>query len=181
TNSFKQSIKIEEEIQSAHIQVIGGTFCEVYINESFIGNVITRHTLNYVVLENNIQIFDIKAALRSGDNIILLKNTDYIGGMGMVNLYGEIKYNSGKILQIKTDRKWLASKDTSQEWKKVKSFGKPPKFTGGLNYPDFENGLHSKENEYLASFNTIFSRTPSKLRWLVRILIKIFNRYDILE
>ena len=181
TISFKQSIKIEEEIQDAHIQVIGGTFCEIYINESFIGKVITRHTLNYVVLENNIQIFDIKAALRMGDNIILLKNTDYIGGMGIVNLYGEIKFNSGEILQIKTDKTWLGSRDTPQVWKKVKSFGKPPKLTGGLNYPDFENNLHSKENEYLASFNTIFSRMPAKLKWFVKILIKIFNRYDILE
>ncbi len=181
TISFKQSIKIEEEIQDAHIQVIGGTFCEIYINESFIGKVITRHTLNYVVLENNIQIFDIKAALRRGDNIILLKNTDYIGGMGMVNLYGEIKFKTGEIYQIKTDKSWVASKDPSQGWKKVKSFGKPPKLTGGLNYPDFENNLHSKENEYLASFNTIFSRMPAKLKWFVKILIKIFNRYDILE
>ncbi|MBY9003264.1 MAG: family 20 glycosylhydrolase [Candidatus Lokiarchaeota archaeon] len=181
TNFFKQNVKIEEEIQSAYIQVIGGTFCEVYINESFIGNVITRHTLNYVVLENNIQLFDIKADLQRGDNTIILKNTDYIGGMGMVNLYGEIKFNSGEIYQIKTDKSWVASKDRSQGWKKVKSFGKPPKLTGGLNYPDFEKGLHSKENSNVASFNTIFSRTPSKLRWLVILLIKIFNRYDILE
>lgn len=181
TSFFKQCVKIEEEIKSAHIQVIGGTLCEIYINESFIDNVITRHTLNYVILENNIQIFDIKPILQRGDNSILLKNTDYIGGMGMVNLYGEINFNSGEIRQIKTDKSWLGSKDTSQGWKKVKSFGKPPKLTGGLNYPDFENGLHSKENEYLASFNTIFSRTPAKLKWLVKILIKIFNKYDILE
>ena len=181
TSFFKQCVKIEEEIKSAYIQVIGGTFCEIYINESFIGNVITRHTLNYVILENNIQIFDIKLILQRGDNIILLKNTDYIGGMGMVNLYGEINFNSGEIRQIKTDKSWLGSKDTSQGWKKVKSFGKPPKLTGGLNYPDFEKGLHSKENDNLASFNTIFSRTPAKLKWLVKLLVKIFNRYDILE
>ncbi|MHA1670652.1 MAG: family 20 glycosylhydrolase [Promethearchaeota archaeon] len=181
TNLFKKCINIEEEIQSAYIQVIGGTFCEIYINESFIGNVITRHTLNYVVLENNIQFFDIKADLKRGDNLILLKNTDYIGGMGMVNLYGEIKFTSGELKQFKTDKTWLGSKDPFLGWNKVKSFGKPPKLTGGLNYPDFEKGLHSKENDDLASFNTIFSRTPAKLQWLIKILIKVFNRYDILE
>jgi len=181
TNFFKQSIKIEGDVKSAYIQVIGGTFCEIYINQSFIGNIITRHSLNYVVLENNIQIFDIKAVLQRGDNIILLKNTDYIGGLGVVNLYGEVKFNSGETLKIKTDKSWLGSKDPSLEWKKVKSFGKPPKFTGGLNYPNFEKGLHSKENDNLASFNTIFSRTPTKLRWLVKIFVKFFNRYDILE
>jgi len=179
---FKKNILIEEEeIQDAIIQVIGGTFCEIYINNSLIGKVITRHTLNYVVLENNIQIFDIKPFLKKGENEVLLKNTDYIGGLGLVNLYGEIKFISGETLRVKTDKTWLGSKDPSQGWKKVKSFGKPPKLTGGLTYPNFEKGLHSKENEYLASFNTIFSKTPAKLRWLVKLTVKIFNRYGILE
>ncbi|TFG21845.1 MAG: hypothetical protein EU533_04970 [Promethearchaeota archaeon] len=178
---FKKSIDVKEGIKSAYIQVIAGTFCEVFINESLRGNVITRHSLNYVLQDNNIQIFDIKHLLQKGENTIILRNTDYIGGLGIVNLYGEIKLESGEIIQIKTDKSWLGSKENSEEWKKVNSFGSPPKLTGGLNYPDFENGLHSKENEYVASFNTIYSKVSSKFRWLIKILIKMFNRYDILE
>ena len=181
TTSFKKVININDKVQAAHIQVIAGTFCKIYINDSFIGNVITRHTLNYVIQENNMQIYDITANLHEGENIIILKNTDYIGGMGIVNLYGEIILESGEVLQLNTDKSWLASKEDFQGWRKVKSFGNPPKLTGGLNYPDFKNGLHSKENEYLASFNTIFSKTPQKLRWLVKIIVKLFNRYDVLE
>jgi len=181
TTSFKKVINITDKVREAYIQVIAGTFCEIYLNESFIGNVITRHTLNYVIQENNIQIFDVTVNLQKGENTIILKNTDYIGGMGIVNLYGEILLESGEKFQLKTDRSWLGSKEDAQEWKKVKSFGTPPKLTGGLYYPDFKKSLHSKENEYVASFNTIFSKTPPRLRWLSKILVKIFNRYNILE
>jgi hypothetical protein len=181
TTSFKKVFKLSENVQEAHIQVIAGTFCEIYINESFIGNVITRHTLNYVIQENSIQTFDITVNLQKGENIIILKNTDYIGGMGIVNLYGEITLESGEKVQLKSDKSWVGSKEDLNELKKVKSFGRPPKLTGGLNYPDFKKDLHSKENEYVASFNTIFSKTPEKLRWLIKIVVKMFNRYDVLE
>ena len=181
TTSFKKLINIKDKVREAYIQIIAGTFCEIYINESFIGNVITRHTLNYVIQENNIQMFDITVNLQKGENTIILKNTDYIGGMGIVNLYGEILLESGEKIQLKTDKSWLGLKENFEEWKKVKSFGRPPKLTGGLNYPDFKKGLHSKENEYVASFNTIFSKTSPKLRWLIKILVKMFNRYDVLE
>jgi hexosaminidase len=181
TTSFKKVILLKDKVQEAHIQVIAGTYCEIYINGSFIGFGITRHTLNYVIQDNNIKIFDITINLKKGENTIILKNTDYIGGMGIVNLYGEIRLESDEIIQLKTDKSWLGSKEDLGEWKKVKSFGRPPKLTGGLNYPDFNKGLHSKENEYVASFNTIFSKTSPKIRWLIKILVKIFNRYDILE
>jgi hexosaminidase len=179
--SFKKVILLNEKVKEAHIQVIAGTYCETYINGSLIGYVITRHTLNYVMQENNIKIFNITINLKKGENTIILKNTDYIGGMGIVNLYGEFILESGEKIQLKTDKSWLGLREALGEWKKVKSFGNPPKLTGNLNYPDFNKGLHSKENEYVASFNTIFSKTSPKIWWLIKILVKIFNRYDVLE
>ena len=60
---YKKTIEIEDIVSEGYIQVIAGTFADVYINNQFLGYVITRHSLNFVVLENNIQIFDIKTCI----------------------------------------------------------------------------------------------------------------------
>ena len=54
---------------------MGGTFAKIIINNNQIGHVITRHSLNYVILENNIKIFDIKKYLKIGDNLIIIENS----------------------------------------------------------------------------------------------------------
>ena len=178
---FKKSFKIEEEFESGHIQVIGGTFTKIKINGVFIGNVISRFSLNYVTLQNMVKIFDISKFLKVGENSILVENIDYIGGIGPINIYGEIKLKSGKIIQIKTDKTWLATRNLNEEFTQVKSLGKPPRAHGGLNYPDFEKGIKSKENDITGAFNTLISRFPKKLFWLFKIIMKLMNRYDIIE
>lgn len=181
TTYFKKTIEIDEEIESAYLQVIGGTFAKISLNNYHIGHVITRHSLNYVVLENNIQIFNIKKHLESGENLIFIENKDYSGGIGPINIYGEIKLKSGQIRLIKSDKTWLGARNHDGPWKSVKSFGSPPKVTGGLCYPDFEHNFHSLESDMMTVFNTLIGRIPGKLYWVLKIIIKLFHRYDILE
>ncbi|MFX0177783.1 MAG: family 20 glycosylhydrolase, partial [Candidatus Hodarchaeota archaeon] len=90
TTYYKKEIVIDDEFTKAYLQCIAGTFSKIYVNNSFVGYVITRHTLNYVTLENNIQIFEITDYLNNGKNLICIENTDYIGGIGPINIYGEI-------------------------------------------------------------------------------------------
>ncbi|MFX1526986.1 MAG: family 20 glycosylhydrolase [Promethearchaeota archaeon] len=178
---YKRVIEVEDIVSEAYIQVIVGTFANIYINNQFLGYAITRHSLNFVTLENNIQIFDIKSFLQRGENIIMVENTDYIGGLGLINIYGEIKTVSGDLIILKSDKSWLGRRNLEDSWRNVKSLGKPPKITGGLNYPSFQEGLHSKENDFVATFNYWVSRTPKKLFWLLKIFIKLIYRYDIIE
>lgn len=178
---YKKIIRLSDNVDHAHIQVIAGTFAKIYINESFVGYTITRHSFNFVTLENNIQIFDIKKFLRKGENIFIIENMDFIGGIGLLNVYGEIKTESEKIIKLKSDKSWLGRRNLEDKWRNVKSLGSPPKVTGGLNYPNFLKGLPSKENDFIASFNYWVSRTPKKLFWLLKFFIKLLNRYDIIE
>ncbi len=178
---YKKLIHVDEEIDQAYLQVIAGTFAKVYVNNQYLGHVITRRTLNWVGIENNIQIFNVKEYIQKGENSLEIENIDYIGGVGPINVYGIIKLRSGKLIQIKTDKTWLGSNKKKDDWKKVRSFGKPPKATGGLNYPDFENNIPSKADDSMPFLNTLISKMSKKYFWFVKLIVKLFNRYDIIE
>ena len=181
TTFYQKVIKTDGQIERAHLQVIAGTYAKISINDSYIGYTITRHSLNYIMLENNIQIFDIKNYLRQGNNTITIENVDFIGGIGPINVYGEIELANTKPIIILTDKSWLATRTFNNNWREVKSFGKPPKATGGLHYPNFEDSLHSKENDALASLNSLASRKSKKFFWIIKFVYKLFYRYDVLE
>ena len=181
STNYKKLIYIDDDVDQAYLQVIAGCFSKIYINDKDLGHVITRRTLNYVGIEKNIQIINIKKALHKGENLINIENTDYIGGVGSINIFGTIKLKSGKSIQVKTDKTWLGSKGDKNDWKKVKSFGKPPKATGGLNYPDFENNIPSNADDSMPFLNTLISRLSKKYFWFVKLIVRLFNRYDNLE
>ena len=178
---YKNLIKIEGKIETAYLQVIAGTLAKIFINNSYIGHTITRHSLNFVVIENNIQIYDIKECLKQGENEIRIENSDFIGGIGPINVYGEIELVNKERIGITTNKTWLAKRELNEEWRKVKSFGRPPKAMGGLYYPDFKNWLHSKENDALAFLNSIVSRKSRKTFVLLKFVFKLFYRFNILE
>jgi len=180
TTHYKYTINIEGKIESAFLQVIAGTFAKIFINDLYIGYTITRHSLNFVVLENNIQIFDIKKCLNQGENKIIIENSDFIGGIGPINVYGEIELLNKERIEISTDKTWLATRKLNGEWRGVKSFGRPPKGTGGLYYPDFKNFLHSKESESLAFLNSIMSRISKRSFWILKLIFRLFYRFNIL-
>ncbi len=178
---YKKDIYIDEEIDHAYLQVIAGSFAKIYINNEYIGHVITRRTLNFVGIEKNIQIFNIKDFIRKGENLIIIENFDYIGGIGPINVLGIIKLKSEELIFIKTDKTWLGSTPNGNDWKNVKSFGKPPKATGGLSWPDFERNLPSKADDGMPFLNTLISKISKKYFWFVKLIVKLFNRYDIIE
>ena len=105
----------------------------------------------------------------------------YDGGVGSVNIYGEIKLKSDRTIQIYTDKSWLGTREFNGQWKKVKSFGSPPKITGGLCYPNFERNRHSLQSDMMTSFNALIGRIPRRLYWILKIIMKLVYRYDVLE
>jgi len=178
---YKKKIQIDEEVEQAYLQVIAGCFSKVSINGIHMGHVITRRTLNCVGIENNIKIFNFGEFIQKGENTILIENIDYIGGIGPINIYGIIKLKSEKIIQIKTDKTWVGSRINENDWKNVKSFGSPPKATGGLNYPDFEKNIPSKADDSMPFLNSLVSKMSKKYFWFVKIIVRLFNRYDVIE
>jgi hypothetical protein len=178
---FKKTFEIQEEIESAYVQLIGWNYAKLSLNNKLVGHVITRQSLNYVILKNNIQIFDLKDFARKGENLILIEAAQFDGGIGSVNLYCEIKLKSNRTIQISSDKSWLGTRNLNGQWKKVKSFGSPPKVTGGLCYPDFEKNRHSLQPDVMTNFNALIGRIPKKMYWFLVLVMKLFNRYDVIE
>jgi hypothetical protein len=116
-----------------------------------------------------------------GENQLTIENTDYGGGIGIVNIYGEIQLKSHQIIQITSDRTWLGTRNLNDKWKKVKSFDAPPMLIGGLCYPDFKNNKHSLASDMMTIFNALVGRFPKSLYWLLKFIMKLFNRYSIIE
>jgi hypothetical protein len=181
TTFYQKVINIEGKIETAFLQVIGGTFAKIYVNDTYLGYTITRNSLNYVIIEGNIQIFNIKEYLTQGDNKITIENTDFIGGVAPINIYGEIELATNELIYITTDKTWFATREFNKNWSSVKSFGRPPKATGSLCYPDFENSMHSKETDSVASLNSIVSRKSKRQFRLLKLIFYLFYRFDILE
>ncbi|MFO8019513.1 MAG: family 20 glycosylhydrolase [Promethearchaeia archaeon] len=191
TTYYCKVINIPHDVKSAYIQVMGGIFAEIYVNKEKIGHVITRNTLNYVILEHNLKLFSIKENLSGGSNIILIKNTDFIGGVAPINLYGEIIFNNGKREIIKTDLTWKATRNLQSlenltslslnSWNRVHSFGKPPKATGGLTYPHFEKKIRSHHSDLMPLLNSVIASLPRFLFPFLKLGVKIVNFFDIIE
>ncbi|MDX1798557.1 MAG: hypothetical protein R3255_07910, partial [Candidatus Lokiarchaeia archaeon] len=181
TTYYVKMVNIEGEIKTAYIQVIAGTFAKIFVNDTYIGHIITRHSLNVVVNDKNIQIFNIKKYLNRGKNEIRIENSDFKGGIGLINVYGEIELVDNQRIELKTDKTWRAKRELKEDWKNVKSLGRPPKITGGLYHPDFKNSQPSRENHVLGNFNSLVSRKSRKSFWLIKLVFILFNRYSIIE
>jgi len=191
TTYYKKVFYVDDVIQTAHLQIIAGTFAKIYVNGTYIGYVITRQTLNYIALENNVRIFNIKNFIKKGKNLIAIENIDYLGGVSPINIYGLIKLNSNRSIILSSNKDWFASRKINpdwnitfkfeSDWKHVKSFGRPPNLIGTLSYPNFQENLKSLYNDFVALINYIISIAPKKLFWFIKIVIKIINRRDIIE
>ncbi|MEJ2294987.1 MAG: hypothetical protein P8Y23_09465 [Candidatus Lokiarchaeota archaeon] len=91
TTYYKKEILVDkDDIKSAYIQIMAGSFAKVKINNFYVGYVITRNSLNYIMNLYNLQIFNIEKYLQNGINTILIENSDFEGGICPINIYGEI-------------------------------------------------------------------------------------------
>ena len=181
TTYYKKKFIIEGEIESAYIQVMAGSFAKIRINNTYVGFVITRNSLNYVMNLFNLKIFDIGMCLQAGKNTIIIENSDFEGGICPINIYGEIILDSGKKQYIISDKSWKGKRNLSTEGEKVKSLGRPPRFIGGLCYPDLENKIISFRSDYIAQFNYLVGRLSRIIYPLVKFAFKLIHRYDIIE
>ncbi|KKL05227.1 hypothetical protein LCGC14_2608140, partial [marine sediment metagenome] len=127
------------------------------------------------------KIFNILNFLKQGDNIIAIENTDFIGGLGPISIFGEITLSNGNEILITSDKTWEATREFNGEWERIKSLGKPPRITGGLCFPDFSNSLHSKANDSFTVFNTLASKKSKGFFRLLKFVFYLFQRLDILE
>ena len=104
--TFMKTIDLLEVATADTLQLIGNTYCKLFINGSFVGEVQARSTLTWNVEKERVRVFDISSFLRRGQNVFLVQaaNYDHDGSAGC-NVYAKIGNDT-----LKTDSTWKVGK-----------------------------------------------------------------------
>jgi hypothetical protein len=181
---FRKDIQLDSKPTSAFLQVICDSHAIIYVNGDQIGEMFSKRTLSILMLNRTVQIYNIASHLRAGKNTITIHNMNYLGGIGCINVYGEIADQNGYPNQIISDTTWSACSKPNPDWisgkieiknitmrdQPVKSLGIPPFVNGSLTYPDFSNAKPSYHTLMLGIANVGFPHIPlwtfGILKWI---------------
>ncbi len=104
--SFVKRFDIQQLPDTAELQLIGDTYCRLYVNGDYIGDVKARRTLTLDVTMKRVKWFDIKKYLREGENTILVQCANYDrNGSAGCNILAVIGSDT-----VQSDSTWKAAR-----------------------------------------------------------------------
>ncbi|MCL4510438.1 MAG: family 20 glycosylhydrolase [Bacteroidetes bacterium] len=104
--TFVKTFDLSEVPEHAEAQLIGDTYCNLFINGKFVGEVKGRRTLTLNVEMQRVKVFDIRKFLREGKNTFVVQSANYDpnGSVGC-NIFAEIGHDT-----LATDTSWKVAK-----------------------------------------------------------------------
>lgn len=159
-NYFYKIFKPSKPIKRAVIQGIADNAMYIFLNGHHIGDVFSRNSLSQLPIAKSVQWFDITDKVSNNNqNIISIEGWNYAHGLGSFNLLIHLEYDDGTSEDIPTDVSWNFTnvkpkvwplkenediKD-SDNWRQVKSLGRPPLGRNGpISRPNWEKGWKSE-------------------------------------
>ncbi len=103
--TFVKKVDINRIPESAELQLIGDTYCRLFVNGNYVGDVKARRTLTLDVEMKRVQWFNIKKYLRQGTNTFLVQCANY-------NRFGSAGCNILALIgsdTLQTDGTWKAA------------------------------------------------------------------------
>jgi hypothetical protein len=114
---FRTTVKIDEPVQIAKIQLMGDTYAKLYVNGNFAGEIYARRSLSLIVDNERIKIFDVTPFLAQGINTLAVETQNFQPrGFAGANIYGEINLKSGKTQVVLSDSTWQVSETPTTNW-----------------------------------------------------------------
>jgi len=167
---FRKVFLINDPVKKAVLQGTACNHMKVFLNSKFVGEVFSRFSLSILPIHNRIKVFDITEYLRVGANIITIEAYNYEGFKGAINIFGQILLNDNTIQEIYSNQTWLCSKTgrlndfdwkmldyDDSDWKKAKSYGRPPNLNGDIFTPDLLDGQFSLTQDYFGLQSFFFN------------------------
>lgn len=110
TAVFVKKIGPLSNVRSSLCQVLGDSWAKLFVNGTFVGEVMARRSLSLIVENQRAKIFDIKPFLKDSDNVVTVEaqNFQENGSAGM-NFYSEISFNDGSTTTMSSDESWSVS------------------------------------------------------------------------
>lgn len=121
TSYFRTVIPVDKKITSAKIQLLGDTWSKIYVNGTFVGEILARRSLSLLVEMDRAKIFDITTLMNDSMNVIAVESQNFNqnGSAGM-NVCGEIIFTDGTMQPIVSDYSWLVSETADKDWNNIK-------------------------------------------------------------
>lgn len=187
---FRKTIKIHHPIKKAIIQGIANNHMKIFMNNEYIGQVLSRFSMSILPIVFRVRSFDITTYLKEGENIIAVEAYNYDNYKGAINIYGQILTNNDTVSEIITDSTWICSSLNSLNsndwqkldfdengWNQAKSYGRPPNLNGDIFKPNLLNGEISDTQDYfgIEGYMSNFTREYDKEK--LEKMINIFKPY----
>jgi len=187
---FRKTIDINYPIKKAIIQGIANNHMKIYINNEYIGQVLSRYSMSILPIVFRVKTFDITSYLKEGKNIIAIEAYNYDKYKGAINIFGQILSKNDTVSELITDNKWicstLESSDSNNwqklnfkedEWKQAKSYGRPPNLNGDIFKPNLLKGESSDTQDYFGVEGYMSNFTEEYDEKKLEKMINIFNPY----
>jgi hypothetical protein len=187
---FRKTINMKKPIKKAIVQAIACNHMKIYVNNHYVGQVLSRYSMSILPIVLRVRIFDITELLKEGENLIAIEAYYYDGYKGGINIFGQILLDDNTILEILSDKTWLCQNKaigSTQEWLKLKyddsnwdnafSLGRPPNLNGDIFKPDLLNGEISDTQDYFGIIGYMSNFTEEYDQKKLKKMIRIFNPY----
>ncbi|MCP5062225.1 MAG: family 20 glycosylhydrolase [Ignavibacteriae bacterium] len=116
---FLAELRIDDEIESAQIQIVGDTFAKLLINGKIVDSVFTKRSGSLWIEQQRIKLIDITELLKLGKNTITVEAKNfYTSKTPGINIIAEIITKSGTI-NFMSDENWKVKNDILEEWQPV--------------------------------------------------------------
>ncbi len=104
--TFVKTISLTNVHESSILQLVGDTYCKLFINGEFVGEVKARRTLTWNVEKERVRVFDITKFLQEGKNTFAVQAVNYDNnGSAGCNIFAQIGNDT-----LVTDSSWKAAK-----------------------------------------------------------------------
>jgi len=181
---YRKIFTLEDDFDKYYLQCIANHFMKVYLNGEYLGYVISRGSLSYGMMDEQIKLFDISDRVKQGKNVIAIESYNFVSNNEGINVYCEF-LNSDKSQIILSDTSWKSSLDyyenwtkndfNDELWKSTKIVGTSPTYNGRIIKPYLKNGIKSV-NTYNFGIRLMLELfLPSFLKPLIGIALRILG------
>lgn len=117
--TFRKNFSVKGDITRAPIQIIGDSYCKLYVNGKLATQVYTTASLSLTTEYNRVKMLDIASLLNSGENTIeIIAESFKKKPAAGCNFIGVVACSGGDV-ELYSDEKWEAKPLGKNEWQKA--------------------------------------------------------------
>jgi hypothetical protein len=120
---FRKTFEVLPGFKRAYLQAIADSHVKIYLNGGFLDEVVDGEAHSLKAESQRVKMWDMTALLNPGKNVIAVEAWNYVPNKSAgLNIYGEIEYELGKTVELKSDSYWKTSTQEENNWRALGFF-----------------------------------------------------------